>query len=90
MQYIPKSNFDIFSIGKAIKRGWKPSGDQEGLVLMKDNVKLVFHLKTTTKNGVIFCVHLWRDHEVGVILSSNSPAMSIQKAHIITRHYDEE
>ena len=29
VQYNPKSNFNLFSIGKAIKEGWKLSGDKE-------------------------------------------------------------
>ena len=35
VQYNPKSNFNLFNIGKAIKEGLKLSGDQEGLVLTK-------------------------------------------------------
>ena len=55
MQYNPKSNFKVFSIGKAIKEGWKLSDDQEGLVLMMDSAKFVFNIKITIKNGVTFC-----------------------------------
>ena len=41
VQYNPKSNIKLLSIGKAIKEGWKLSGDQEGLILTKDSVKFV-------------------------------------------------
>ena len=62
VQYNPKSNFKLFSIGKAIKDSWKLSGDQEGLVLTKSNVKLDFDINITTKNSVIFCVYLPREY----------------------------
>ena len=41
--YNPKSNFNLFSIGKAINDVWGLSDDQEGWVLIKDGAKLVFH-----------------------------------------------
>ena len=66
VQYNPKSNFNLFSIGKAIKGAWKLRGDQEGLVLTKDSAKLVFDIKVTTKNGVIF-VHTCRENMKSVL-----------------------
>ena len=90
LQYNPKSNFNLFSIGKEIKEGWKLSGDQNGLVLMKGNAKLVFDAKILTKNGVIFCAYLRRESEITAILASTGTTMSIKKAHMITRHHDEE
>ena len=60
VQYDPKPNFNLFSIRKAMKENWKLSGDKEGLVLMKNSVKLVFDIKITTKNG-FFSVHTCRE-----------------------------
>ena len=90
VQYNPKSNFNLFSIGKASKEGWKLSGDQEGLVLTKGNEKLVFDIKITNENGVIFCAYLQREYETAVILASTGLTMSIEKAHMMTKHHDEE
>ena len=67
VQYNPKAIFNLFSIEEAIKEDWKLNDNQEGLVLLKDNVMLVFDIKITTKNSVIFLACLQRDHEVGVI-----------------------
>ena len=72
VQYNPKSNFNLFSIGKAIKEGWKLSGDQEGLVIMKESAKLVFDIKIMTKNSVIFCAYLQRECIISAILASTS------------------
>ena len=80
----------MFSIEKAFKEDWKVSGDQEGLVLAKDSAKLVFNIKIIAKNGVIFCAYLQREHEISVMLASTGVTMSIYKAHIMTRHHNEE
>ena len=60
VQYNPKSNFNLFIIGKAIKEGWNISGGQEALVLMKESVKLVFNIKIMTKNDNFPCVPVAR------------------------------
>ena len=90
VQYNPKSNFNLSSIGKTIKEGSKLSGNQEGLVLMKDNVKLVFDNKIMTENSLIFCAYLQREYEIAVTLASTSITMSIEKAHMMTGYHDEE
>ena len=76
----------MFSIEKGIKEGWKLSGDQEGLVLMRDSVKLVFDM---TENGAIICEYLQREHKIGAVLASTGEAISIEKAHTMTGHHDE-
>ena len=78
-----KSNFSLLSIRKAIKEGWKLSDYQKGLVLMKGNSKLVFDIKITTKNGVIFCAYLWREYKIAAILASIGTTMGIKKAHVM-------
>ena len=84
VQCNPKSNFNFFSIRKAIKEDWKLSCDQEGLILMKDSVKLTFDIKIMTKNGEIFCAYLQREHEIGAVLASTGVTISIEKEHIMT------
>ena len=85
-----KDVFNLFSIGEAIKEGWKLSGNQHNLALIKNSVKLVFDIKIMTKNGVIFCSYLQREHDISAILASTSVMMSIEKANIMTGHYNEE
>ena len=77
-------------IGKAIKEGWKLSVNQEGLVLIKGKVKLVFGIKITTNNNVIICSYVQREYKIAAILASTGSTMSIKKAHIMTWHHDEE
>ena len=54
---------------------------------MKDSAKIVFDIKIMTKNDVIFCAYLRKEHEISAILSSNDLTMSIKNDH---RHHDEE
>ena len=56
---------------------------------MKDSANLVYNIRIMTKNGVIFCVQLWREHEIGAILANTSVTISIEKAHIMTVHHNE-
>ena len=90
VQYNPKSNLNLSSIREAIKEGLKLSGDQENLVLMKSNAKLVFNNKITAKNGVMFYAYLWREHKIAAILAITDTTMSIEKAHMMTGHHDEK
>ena len=90
VQYNPKSNFNPFIFWKAIIQGWKLSGDKDGLVLMKGSAKLVFGIRIMTKNDVIFSAYLHWEHEICAILVDTSTTMSIEKAHIMTWHHDEE
>ena len=57
---------------------------------MKDSVKPVFDIKVMTKNGVIFCAYLQREHEISAMLASISEIMNVEKAHIMTGHHNEE
>ena len=57
---------------------------------MKGNAKLAFDIKIMTKNGVIFCVYLQREYKIAAILASTGTTMSIEKAHMMTKHHDEE
>ena len=54
------------------------------------SVKLVFNIKIMTKNGVIFYAYLQREYKIGAVLASTGVTMSIEKAHIMTRHHKEE
>ena len=86
VQYNPKSDLNLVSIGKLLRRagslvGSRRFGTGEG------QCKAI-----TTKNGGIFCAYLQRDQEVSTILTIyyTGAAISIENAHIITGHHDEE
>ena len=58
--------------------------------MTKDSTKLVFDIKIMTKNSLIFCAYLLRENEISVTLAHASKTMSIEEAHMMTRHHDEE
>ena len=57
---------------------------------MKDSEKLVFDIMIMTKDDVIFCAYLQREHKISVILTSIGVIIRIEMAHILTRHHNEE
>ena len=57
---------------------------------MNINVELVFGIKITCKNDVIFYAYLWREHEISAILISTSLTISIEMALIMTGYHDDE
>ena len=60
------------------------------MVLIKGSAKHVFDIKIMTKNGVIFCSYLQKEHEIAAILASTGTTISIEKAHIMSRYHDED
>ena len=53
--------------------------------------KLVFDVKIATKNGVIFCAYLQREHKIAATLANTgTTVMIIKKAHIMIKHHDKE
>ena len=78
VQYNPKSNFNLFHIGKAIKEAGSLVVTKK--VLTKDSVKFVSSI-IMTKNGVIFCAYLRREHKISTIWASTSVTMSIKGSH---------
>ena len=57
---------------------------------MKDSAKLVMGITIMVKIGITFFSYLWRDHEIGAILTSNGVTMSIEKVLIMNRHHNEK
>ena len=56
--------------------------------MTKGNAKVVFGIKITTENAVIFCVFLQREYKIAAIMTSTGTTMSIEKAHMMARHHD--
>jgi hypothetical protein len=89
VRYNPKSNFNLFSLGKAIKEGWKMSGDKNGIILKKGDARLAFDIKIETQNGIIFCAYFKRDSEVAAGFTEPGTKMTVDKAHRIAGPHDE-
>jgi Arginine methyltransferase-interacting protein, contains RING Zn-finger len=96
--YSKVTRFNMFSITKCIKKGWKLTGDSEcGLILTKDGVEVRFDIKISTKSGVLYCALLKRhmvEGDIGAVVLSNnqdsSIRLNIKTAHDRLGHCDEE
>jgi Arginine methyltransferase-interacting protein, contains RING Zn-finger len=94
--YSKNARFNMFSITKCMKNGWKLHGDHEsGLTIEKDDTKIsCFDIKDKTKRGVLFCALLKRnqvDQEVGAVTTDdNKIRLGIKAAHDRLGHFDEE
>jgi len=92
------ARFNMFSITKCVKNGWKLQGDSEnGLILSKDELEVQFNIKISTKSGVLYCALLKRKvhyEEIGVAAPEKGmpkeARLSIKAAHDRLGHSDEE
>ena len=99
VSYIPKSNFNLFSLTKRMMNGYTLSGDINGIKLRKDNVEIVFDIVIKTNKGVLFCTRLDRINYENMEIGSAAinrlrndegvMKMNINKAHQLFGHMDE-
>lgn len=64
VSYNPRTNFNLFSIGKTIEDGWKMSGNKSGIFLKKGGVKLEFDIKVKMQSCIKFCAYFKQDLEM--------------------------
>jgi hypothetical protein len=103
VMYSPKSRFNLFSLSKQLKKGWKLEGSSESIKLIKDKVVIEFDIKVETKKGVLYCMRVKRNpvgNETGMAGANDekinedkkkpkAKMMNIQTAHEKFGHMDE-
>jgi hypothetical protein len=69
----PENKYNLFSISKRLKEGWKMTGDKNGMVLTKGNEQVTFDIIIPTHDGVIFAMYIERErnqqHEIAGIVT---------------------
>jgi hypothetical protein len=86
----PKSAFNLFSITKMMKQGWKVGNDHpNNMWLAKDGNKLVFDIVIPTNKGMMLCIYLKRHSELGLAVTDEGTKMSIIQAHVKLGHFSE-
>lgn len=50
------SSFNLFSITAMLRKGWKLSGSDQHLSLMKNDCVINFDIKIYTTRGMLFCI----------------------------------
>ena len=87
-------NYNLCSLAKMLQNGWKMSGDAKAITMTKGSMTIVFDIIIPTKNEALQYACFKRTGEVNndKILSGatgKSNQMSIEKAHQLIRHCNE-
>jgi hypothetical protein len=82
------SPFNLFSLTKMMKQGWRLGGDQEtGITLSKGDQNLIFDIPIETPKGVVYAIYLRRSEVAAPALPTT---MNIEKAHRLLGHQSED
>jgi hypothetical protein len=80
--YIPTAGYNLFSVTKLMDNGWDLSGDNKtGIVLSKDDKKVVFDIRIPTPKGVLFAMYHKRAVEVGNVGKDGGLKLTYEQAH---------
>jgi hypothetical protein len=92
VSYLPGGAFNLFSITRMIKLGWKLADDKSKITLQNGDSKIVFDIVIQTKMGMLFCTYFCRGHSNNKIANAATdntvPKMSIREAHDKLGHGD--
>jgi hypothetical protein len=72
VMYIPNGRYNLISVTKIMKQGWKLEGNGDGLSLSCGNKKLTFNKKIHTAKGLLYAVEIKPNHEVSATTSESS------------------
>jgi hypothetical protein len=76
--------FNLFSVTKMMREGWKLSGDSEiGITLSKGGNILSFDIPVTTPKGVVYAMYVRRSEIANPALVTT---MNVEKAHCLLGH----
>ena len=87
--YIPDANFNLFSITRRLKQGFKLGGDVNSIWLEKNGRRIVFDVVIPTPKGAIYCAYLKRRNAEVASASKSNKVISVNLAHQIFGHGDE-
>ena len=92
VSYNKEANFNLLSLTRLLMSGWKIiSGDTAGIVIGNDNGEQIrFDIVIPTPRGAIMACRFVRDAEIQAVSTDAGTSMSIQKAHGLLGHGDEE
>ena len=94
--YVKNGTYNLFSLTKMVKEGWKLYGDVDKIELKKGAITITFDIKIQTPKGVLFGIYFKRsttnDEVSNVAISSVSSdrPISVDKAHGLFGHSYEE
>lgn len=93
VQYVPGQRFNLFSLTKAIRDGWKLGNDgDESIWIEKNDKKIVFDVKIPTKTGFLLGCYIMRNVETATAnlqVKEKKLKMSVMAAHERLGHINE-
>jgi len=94
VKIVPDNKFNLFSVTKRQKNGWKLHGDHKSIWLEKAGNVIRFDILIKTKEGTIFAMYLKRtsrsDQEVTGLGTDSTMRLSVIKAHDLLGHTNED
>ena len=92
--HVPTNVFNLFSLTKMMEMDWELHGSKRrGLLIEKKNMAIKFDIKIPTPKGAIYAMYFNRSCELAnpsVQSALPTPKMSIEKAHRLLGHLNEE
>jgi hypothetical protein len=76
VMYIPNGRYNLISVTKIMKQGWKLEANGGGQSLSHGNKKLTFDKKIHTAKGLLYAVEIKPNHEVSAVTSESSKVAS--------------
>jgi len=87
---LPKSGFNLFSITKRLKSGWKVTGNDKALILSKRGIKIKFDIAIHMPKGILFCTYFKRSSKVAAAATNKRVKTTIKQAHEKLGHGNED
>ena len=86
---VPDCTFNLFSISKWLKQGWRLGGTNDALMLTSPNgnTKIKFDIKISTPNGLLYAICIkQRQEEVAGVATTNHEFKKEVKMTLIQAH----
>jgi hypothetical protein len=88
---LPTGKFNLFSVTKLLKEGWKLNGDLKKMCLVKGEKTITFDIVIPTPKGVLFAMYMKRTTEIaGATTDVPQKKLNIQQAHDQLGHLSED
>jgi Reverse transcriptase (RNA-dependent DNA polymerase) len=81
--------FNLFSLTKMMNKGWKLSGDSNGIKLNKGDKSLIFDVPIETPKGVVYAMRIHRTQRKEIATPALTTVMNVNKAHRLLGHQSE-
>lgn len=89
----PGSPYNVLSVTRRLKEGWKLGGNENAITLTKDGTTVTFDIKIDSPKGALYAVCIRRvrpEYETNAAMTEKQEKMNIQQAHDKLGHMGED